>query len=506
MKKATKLLSVLFAAALCIPAVSGMTAFAEEEAPVAVSISADKESYAKGDSMKFQVSVSNSGEAEIDGIALQASLSDKFKISENAAYTVDLGANETKVYTVSVDPVKTAAATGSSNSSGSTKSAESPKTGDSSPIIIMLILGAAVIVAFKSKQSRKVFSIMITAALISSLTMSNLSLIADAETQSKEVTATGDFKYDNAAEKITVTAKYELASENEQPAEKQVLDYNKQALRDVTGVSNARQLGGYINTEGKKIKQNVLLRTGNLAHITEPGIKALQEKYKVSDIIDMRYDRELNPNTIDKEIEGIEHHNIPMSASRDTAEQVFSQNPDLYAELQQLQRNAGKPGGSIALSLFQARVGIISAQKHIEYFESDEAAGYYRDIFKIFLDKPEDAAILFHCAGGKDRTGMISMLMLAALDFDKDIMMQDYMLTNVANASKIEEMQTAAEPYKDDPAYYDIMYSVCVYPEVMETNIDDLTKQYGSVKNFLREKVGLTDDDFAKLKELYLED
>ena len=505
MKKTTKLLSVLFAAALCIPAVSGMTAFAEEEAPVAVSISADKESYSKGDSMKFQVSVSNSGEAEIEGIALQASLSDKFKISENATYTVDLGANETKVYTVSVDPVKTAV-TGSSNSASSTKTAESPKTGDSSPIIIMLILGAAVIVAFKSKQSRKVFSIMITAALISSLTMSNLSVRADAETQSKEVTATGDFKYDNAAEKITVTAKYELTVENEEPAEKQVLDYNKQVLRDVTGVSNARQLGGYINTEGKKIKQNVLLRTGNLAHITEGGIKALQEKYKVSDIIDMRYDRELNPNTIDKEIEGIEHHNIPISATRDAAEQVFSQNPDLYAELQELQKNAGKPGGSTALSMFQARVGVISAQKHIEYFESDEAAGYYRDIFKIFLDKPENAAILFHCAGGKDRTGMISMLMLAALDFDKDIMMQDYMLTNVANASKIEEMEAAAEQYKDDPVYYDIMYSVCVYPEVMETNIDDLTNQYGSVKNFLREKVGLTDDDFAKLKALYLED
>ena len=39
----------------------------------------------------------------------------------------------------------------------------------------------------------------------------------------------------------------------------------------------------------------------------------------------------------------------------------------------------------------------------------------------------------------------------------------------------------------------------------MSTNIDDLTMQYGSVKNFLREKAGLTDDDFAKLKALYLE-
>ena len=142
-----------------------------------------------------------------------------------------------------------------------------------------------------------------------------------------------------------------------------------------------------------------------------------------------------------------------------------------------------------------------------EYFKTDEAAGYFRDAFEIFLNKPEDAAILFHCAGGKDRTGIVSMLLLSALDFDKDIIMQDYMMTNTANAKQIEEVTAAAEEYTDDPELrYNIIYSAAVYPELMEENIDYFTKQYGSVKGFLREKAGLTDEDFAKLKELYLED
>ncbi len=287
----------------------------------------------------------------------------------------------------------------------------------------------------------------------------------------------------------------------------QVLDYNKQALRDLRGVSNARQLGGYINKDGRAIKQNVLLRTGNLSHITDSGIEALQNKYNVSDIMDFRYDRELNPNTIDREIEGVVSHSIPMSATRDHAAQVFSQNPELFAQLQKLQRNAGTPEGSIAMTIFQAEVGVLNAKKHIEYFESDEAVEYYRDVFDVFLNKPEDSAILFHCAGGKDRTGMISMLILAALDFDKDIMMQDYLMTNIANADKIAQLTAAAEAYTDDPELrYNIIFGSAVYPEIMETNIDDFTEQYGSVKNFLRERVGLTDDDFAKLRELYLED
>lgn len=51
----------------------------------------------------------------------------------------------------------------------------------------------------------------------------------------------------------------------------------------------------------------------------------------------------------------------------------------------------------------------------------------------------------------------------------------------------------------------EMTHSAAIEPK-SDWKADDLTKQYGSVKNFLREKVGLTDDDFAKLRKLYLED
>lgn len=600
--KKTKLFSVFFSLALCLSAMCSITAFADENDQLTISVKADKENYSNGDNLKFDVTVSNKNDFEINDVSLQASLSDKFEFTENEKYNVTLGANESKIYTISAKPVQAKNSDNNKKGTDSSKnSTDSPKTGVDSPVLAIMIGGASLVLLLKSGKSKKVFSIMMTAALLSSFTFNAPGTVADAAAKSYEISSKADFKYNNADESITVKAKFEIETAAE-PAEitvntdqlektgegtykttseftaingtlndteniksftvetydihgdlvnssdigtdknwsvdgsilkegynkvviraevsdgtktenelvifvPQVLDYNKQALRDVTGVSNARQLGGYINTEGRAIKQNVLLRTANLAHITEPGMKALQEKYKVSDIIDLRYDRELNPNTIDKDIEGIEHHYIPMSATREKAEQVFSQNPDLFAKMQELQRNAGKPGGTLALAVFQAEIGVISAEAHIQYFESDEAIGFYRDAFEIFLNKPEDAAILFHCAGGKDRTGMISMLMLAALDFDKDIMMQDYLMSNTANAKNIEETRAAAEEYADNPELqYNIIFSAAVYPEIMETNINDLTDQYGSVKNFLREKVGLTDDDFNKLKELYLED
>lgn len=42
------------------------------------------------------------------------------------------------------------------------------------------------------------------------------------------------------------------------------------------------------------------------------------------------------------------------------------------------------------------------------------------------------------------------------------------------------------EQLEDDPdLLYNVLFTAAVYPEGMETNIDDLTKQYGSVKIFL---------------------
>ncbi|MBP0975243.1 MAG: tyrosine-protein phosphatase, partial [Oscillospiraceae bacterium] len=220
----------------------------------------------------------------------------------------------------------------------------------------------------------------------------------------------------------------------------QTLDYAKQALTDLSGVTNARTLSGYINSEGRTIKENVLFRTANLSHITDRAMTLLTEKYHVTDIMDFRYERELNANTVDREVPGTEYHNITMTATEEAANEIFSQNPELFAKFQELQRNAGKPGGRQALTFFQAEIGFFDTERAIRYYESDTAAAKYREVFDLFLNKQEGDAILFHCAGGKDRTGMVSMLMLAALDFDKDIMMQDYMMSNIANAAKIEEI------------------------------------------------------------------
>ena len=199
-----------------------------------------------------------------------------------------------------------------------------------------------------------------------------------------------------------------MPKKTEPAPEKQTLDYATQACTDITVVSNARQLGGYINSEGLVFKQNVLIRSGNLASLNASGIEVLQDKYKVCDIIDLRYEREINANTADKEVPGATYHLFQLAHSKATSEALFANNQELYDEFISLQRNARTPEGSFAVTKFQWEHGMLSSERMIAYFESEEAIESYKQIFEVLLNKPEDAAILIHCAGGKgqNRYGM----------------------------------------------------------------------------------------------------
>ena len=52
------------------------------------------------------------------------------------------------------------------------------------------------------------------------------------------------------------------------------LSYPQQAL-DLEGVANARELGGYVMLDGRKIRRGMLLRSGNLYNATEEDVAKL---------------------------------------------------------------------------------------------------------------------------------------------------------------------------------------------------------------------------------------
>lgn len=55
---------------------------------------------------------------------------------------------------------------------------------------------------------------------------------------------------------------------------------------DLPGVANARQFGGY-EIGGRKVKKDVLLRTGNLSQASDEAIASLENHYKLGVVFDI---------------------------------------------------------------------------------------------------------------------------------------------------------------------------------------------------------------------------
>lgn len=202
--KKRNVLTFLLTMIICICSLSSFTANAADTVErVEVSVASEKGSYQKDEKLTFIVEVTNNNNYALDEVSLNAALPNGFSFTENKDYMMQLGAKETKTYVISAkadsDTVKK---TDSSNKENS------PKTGDSGVMIYAVIIGATLVLAFKTKKGKKVFSVIIAVILCSSAIPSSIKMSVSASDQVRTVTASADFKYTDKDYTINVTAEY----------------------------------------------------------------------------------------------------------------------------------------------------------------------------------------------------------------------------------------------------------------------------------------------------------
>ena len=129
---------------------------------------------------------------------------------------------------------------------------------------------------------------------------------------------------------------------------------------------------------------------------------------------------------------------------------------------------------------------------NVYFATSDEGRERYRELFRL-LQETDDAAILFHCSAGKDRTGMGAALILYALGVPEQTVMEDYLASNGYLAGKYSRY---AERFPQLKGMLEVK------PNYLSAGIDSIRTAYGSVETYLREELGA---DIGKLRELYLD-
>lgn len=210
------------------------------------------------------------------------------------------------------------------------------------------------------------------------------------------------------------------------------------------GTKNTRELGGYLTENDRSTKLHVFLRSDNTNNLTDNDIFFLKQ-YGVKTVIDMRDFKEIS-KAEDKlsKVDDIKYYNIPIET-------------DSKKMLEFLEGKCGL--SNIYLSMMSDECGKSTIKNLFEVIGSDN-----------------EGTILFHCTYGKDRTGVLSMLLLGLCGVsDKDII-DDYSITYdlIKDSEKVQN----GIKYFYKPLFLSL-------PEYITPCIEYIKSNYGSFSKYL---------------------
>ena len=137
----------------------------------------------------------------------------------------------------------------------------------------------------------------------------------------------------------------------------------------------------------------------------------------------------------------------------------------------------------------------------------EERAPEIGTIFETLLGADPAEGVLFHCRGGKDRTGMVAALVLEALGVTRTEVLADFMLSNESGDAErmTEEFKAIATAPGRKPWSAEARFSLTgVRREWLDTLSRGIEDRYGSVTDYLTGRVGISPGDLARLRERYV--
>jgi protein-tyrosine phosphatase len=112
------------------------------------------------------------------------------------------------------------------------------------------------------------------------------------------------------------------------------------------------------------------------------------------------------------------------------------------------------------------------------------------------------AAQLFHCTAGKDRTGWATAVILTLLGVPAKTVMSDYLLSNTYfyDSPAVKAMLSAL-PVAKSAIYGHILD---VKPAYLQAGFDQVAASYGSLDNYVRQGLGLSNTTVTRLRHRLL--
>jgi protein-tyrosine phosphatase len=251
----------------------------------------------------------------------------------------------------------------------------------------------------------------------------------------------------------------------------------------VHGILNMRDLGGLETSDGHRVAPNHLYRSGSPHEMTREDRSALEE-LGIRIVIDLRSEWERR------------QHPYEWPNSRIVSAPLIDDR--LVASINARFKTGTISGGELKDWWQLTRL----------YHAPEDHISSIRKVFATLIEADSDDAILFHCRGGKDRTGVVAALVLEALGVTREGILADFMLSDELSGDKrgmgrLAAIIDAAAPTSlDDEARAAL---TGVRRKWLDTLLRRIEDRCGSVTSYLTDDVGIGDRGLARLREMHLE-
>lgn len=243
---------------------------------------------------------------------------------------------------------------------------------------------------------------------------------------------------------------------------------------------NFRDLGGYTGFEGKTVKPGKILRGGQFFELSQQEKEAFCEEYDICTIIDLR-----NGDSC------IQEPNGEIPGVKQVVFEVMKNMLELDKSHPMRDSNATAAGNFLK-------------EFYGGFIHNEHAGNCFRDILQLFADT-EDGALYFHCFAGKDRTGILAVLVLTVLGVSGEDIIYDYLRSIELRKEDNERLlKIAREQGKTEDELGAFATFLTVDRAYIENFMRSADEKYGSVEGYIREGLGISEDVFTCMRELYL--
>lgn len=253
----------------------------------------------------------------------------------------------------------------------------------------------------------------------------------------------------------------------------------------VDGASNFRDFGGYPTASGKTVRWRQLYRSSKLSGLTDMGLETF-ESLGIRMVIDLRTQEEID-EAPDLLPQGVDWQNITLKES----------------SIGDALKQALKTGDTSGLEFDKI------VQSYADFYITNVEE--YGELLPLVMSS-DNRPIDIHCAGGASRTGFTVALIQFTLGVTEFWVMDDFLLTNEVTALDIQDAvelfretiiaNTGQEPTEEDME--NLTNVATMHSEYLQAALDRVVEEYGSVDNFIRDGIGITDEQRSAFRAALL--